>query len=102
MLLLLIVAYNIAIYINPILDLQNDPKEVYVPQLGNAVCRVSTVHNLGIIIFNDLKWSSHISHIVAKSSCCSYQILLPFTTNNVWILLEAYITYIRPKIDIKL
>ena len=63
-----------------------------------AVCRASTVRDLGIIISNDLKWSSHISHIVAKASCCSNQILQSFTTNNVWILLKAYITYVRPKI----
>ena len=66
---------------------------------NTAVCRVSTVRDLGIIISNDLKWSSHISHIVAKVSCCSYQILRSFTTNNVWILLKAYINHVRPKIE---
>ena len=66
---------------------------------NTAVCRVSTVRDLGIIISNDLKWSSLISHIVAKASCCFYQILRSFTTNNVWILLKAYITYVRHKVE---
>ena len=36
---------------------------------------------------------------MAKASCCSYQILRSFTTNNVWILLKAYTNYVRPKIE---
>ena len=59
---------------------------------NTAACRASTVLDLGIIISNDLKWSYHISHIVAKTLCCSYQILRFFSTHNVWILLKAYIT----------
>ena len=36
---------------------------------------------------------------MAKASCCSHQILQSFTINNVWILLRAYITYVRSKIE---
>ena len=71
--------------------------EYYIDR--TAVCRVPIVRDLGIIISDDLKWSSHISHFVAKASCCSYQVLRSLTTKNVWILLKAYITHVRPKIE---
>ena len=55
----------------------------------------STVYDLGIYISSDLKWHSHTSSITAKASARAYQILHSFSSNNVWILLEAYTTYVR-------
>ena len=56
----------------------------------------STVCDLGIYISNDLKWHSHIFSITAKASARAYQIQHSFSINNVWILLKAYTTYVRP------
>ena len=56
----------------------------------------STVCDLGIYISSDLKWHSHISTITAKASARAYQILHSFSSNNFWILLKAYTTYVRP------
>ena len=62
---------------------------------------VSVVIDLGIYIStgNNLKWSDHISHIHRNASLCSYQILRSFSTKNIWILLKAFSTYVRPKVE---
>ena len=38
-------------------------------------------------------------HIHRNASLCSYQILRSFSTKNIWILLKAFITYVRPKVE---
>ena len=60
---------------------------------------VSVIKDLGIYISNNLKWSYHLSHIHHNASLCSYQILRSFSTKNVWILLEAFNTYVRFKVE---
>ena len=60
---------------------------------------VSVVKDLGVYISDNLKWSYHISHIHRNASLCSYQILRSFSTKNIWILLKAFITYVRPKVE---
>jgi len=48
---------------------------------------------------DELKWSHHIMHVKQIASMCSYQILKSFSSNNVWILLKAFINYVRPKLE---
>ena len=60
---------------------------------------VSVVKDLGIYISDKLKWSYHISHIHRNACLCSHQILLSFSTKNIWILVKAFITYVRPKVE---
>ena len=60
---------------------------------------VSVVKDLGVYISDNLKWSYHISHSHRNASLCSYQILRSFSTKNIWILLKAFITYVRPKVE---
>lgn len=60
---------------------------------------VPLVRDLGIIISNDLKWKCHVSHIYATASMCAYQVLHSFSTKNVWTLLKAFNTYVRPKLE---
>ena len=59
----------------------------------------SSVCDLGVVISSDLKWNNHISKIVAKASIGLYHISHSFNSNNIWILLKAYTTYVRPKLD---
>ena len=66
---------------------------------SSAIPNVSIVKDLGITIFYDLKWSPHLSSLKSGASLCAYQILHAFSTRNVWILLRAYIAYIRPKLE---
>ena len=62
---------------------------------------VSVVKDLGVYISDNVKWSYHISHIHRNASLCSYQILRSFSTKNIWILLKAFNTYVRPKVEFK-
>ena len=42
--------------------------------------------------------SSHLSYSTF-CSLCAYQVLHCFSSKNVWTLLRAYFTYIRPKLE---
>ena len=46
-----------------------------------------------------LRHISYISSITAKASTGTYQILYSFSSNNVWVLLKAYTTYVRPILE---
>ena len=63
------------------------------------ICSVSFVKDLGIFISKDLKFSCHINCISRSASLCAYQILRSFSTKNVWILLKAFMCYVRPKLE---
>ena len=58
-----------------------------------------SVCDLVVVIFSDLKWNNYISKIVAKASISSLHISHSFNTNNIWILLRAYTTYVKPKLE---
>ena len=81
--------------------LSNKPEKQLNEYLLNSstIPNVSIVKDLGITISCDLKWSSHLSSLKSAASLCAYQILHAFSTRSVWILLRAYITYVRPKLE---
>ena len=54
---------------------------------------------MGVLISSDLKWCSHISRVVNIASAFVYCILQTFSTKNVWTLVKAYTTYVRPKLE---
>ena len=76
----------------------HDTNNTYV-LCNKNISTCSTVCDLGIYISSDLKWHSHISSITAKASARAYQILHSFSSNNVWILLKPYTTYVRPILE---
>ena len=55
--------------------------------------------DFGLYICRYLKWSYHIQHINSTANVCAYQILRAFFTKNVWVLLKAFVTYVRPKLE---
>ena len=61
----------------------------------------SKARDLGVLVTDNLKWSSHISHIHSVASHLSYVVLHAFSTRNIWTLLKIYVTYIRPKFEYK-
>ena len=68
--------------------------------IGNQeISSLSAVCDLGVVISSTLKWCQHVCSIVSKAFICSHQILHCFNNNNFWILLEAYVTYIRPLLE---
>ena len=60
---------------------------------------VSVVKDLGIHVSDNLKWSCHVGHIYNVASLCAFQVLHSFSSRNVWTLLKAYTTYVRPKLE---
>ena len=59
----------------------------------------SFVKDLGIFIGNDLKFLYHNNHISHSASLCAYQILRFFSSKIIWILLKAFMCYVRPKLE---
>ena len=60
---------------------------------------VSKFKDLGILVSNDLKWSSHIDSICHNASITLYQITKSFNSKNIWTWLKLFNTYIRPKLE---
>ena len=60
---------------------------------------VCSVRDLGIVISNNLKWDKHIYLIRQKAYQRAHHILRSFNTNNIWTLLKAYNTYVRPILE---
>ena len=67
--------------------------------VNQKISSLSKVCDLGVVISSNLKWHQHVSSIVSKAFICSHQTLHCFSSNNVWILLKAYVTYIRPLLE---
>ena len=60
---------------------------------------VKVFKDLGIYIFNNLKWNEHINHLYNVAHVSSYQKLKSFNTNSATILTKLYKTYVRPKLE---
>ena len=86
---------NVSIYISfttlikPVINITGNQK----------ISSRSAVCDLGVVISSNLKWHQHVCIIVFKAFMHSHQILNCFNSNNVWILLKAYVTYIRPLLE---
>ena len=60
---------------------------------------LSKIEDLGIHVSDNLKWSCHVSHIYNVALMCAFQVLHSFPSRNIWTLLKAYTTYVRPKLE---
>ena len=65
---------------------------------SEPVQTTSKARDLGVLVTDNLKWSSHISHIHSVASHLIYIVLRTFSTKNIWTLLKIYVTCIRPKL----
>ena len=63
------------------------------------ICSSNYVKHLGVYVFNDMKWSKHISYVRSKASATARQILHSFSSKNVWTILKAYVTYVQPLLE---
>jgi len=66
---------------------------------SNCITNSQCVKDLGVLISKDLKWCSYISRVKSIASTCAYCTLHTFSSKNVWTLLKAYTTYVRPKLE---
>ena len=64
-----------------------------------AILCTSTVKDLGVLISHDLTWSPNIAQIVSNASFCFYRVLKTFSSKNIWTLMKAFVTYVRPKLE---
>ena len=60
---------------------------------------VSVIRDLGVLLSDNLKPSAHCSHIAAKAYSRCKLILRCFKSRNVFVLLRAYKTYVRPILE---
>ena len=52
-----------------------------------------------MFISNDLKWNKHVSYLQSEAYATAFQILKTVVSTNVWTLLNAYITFVRPQLE---
>ena len=77
----------------------NFSKQHLSPQLslgGISLASTRIVKDLGVLISDDLKWLEHVQSLTSKAKQRAYLILRSFNSTNIWILLKAYTTYVRP------
>jgi len=60
---------------------------------------ISTYRDLGVIISNDLSPNAHINDIVFKAHQKANLIFLCFVLHNTHLLLRAFATYVRPRLE---
>ena len=66
---------------------------------STQVREVASVKDLGITISNCLKWDEHINHIKSKAFQRCHHIFKAFHTNNIWTLVKAYKSFVRPILE---
>ena len=66
---------------------------------NNQIQTAHSVKDLGIHISQDLKWKTHVNKIASRAFQRCHQVLKSFSSRNVWTLLNAYTTFIRPTVE---
>jgi hypothetical protein len=66
---------------------------------GTTIRHEDSVKDLGIWISHDLKWETHIKKIAKSAYQRANHILKAFRTTNVWTLMKAFKTYVRPMLE---
>ena len=76
----------------------NNPRASYSFNGAPIVC-VTSVRDLGVDIDSGLTFDSHINKMLAKAYSRVGSLFRGFSTRNVNVLRQAYITYIRPLLE---
>ena len=66
---------------------------------GMAIRQTESVKDLGVWISNDLKWKSHVCKVANSAYRRANHILRSFCSSNIWTLMKAYKTYVRPCLE---
>ena len=68
--------------------------------IGNSAIRpVTQQKDLGVIMANDMKWETHIQHIVKKANSLIFLVQKAFSSRSINVFEKLYKTYIRPKLE---
>ena len=69
-------------------------------KLGDhTVEKCNEMKDLGVIIQGDLKWKSHINLMCRKAYQKCYLIFRAFSSNNIWMYIKLFITFVRPTLE---
>ena len=69
-------------------------------KLGDHIVeKCNEMRDLGVIIQDDLKWKSHINLMCRKAFQKCYLIFRAFSSNNIWIYIKLFITFVRPILE---
>lgn len=66
---------------------------------GSKLDQSNTIKDIGVTITEDFKFSTHCAKIAAKAAARSYLLLKCFSTNNPYLLLRAFQTFVRPILE---
>ena len=66
---------------------------------GTSIMHTNSIKDLGIWISHDLKWKTHVNKISSNAYLRANHILRSFCSSNVWTLMKAYKTYVRPMLE---
>ena len=66
---------------------------------GTNIPKTGCIKDLGIWISEDLKWKTHVGKISQSAYFRANHLLKAFCSSNVWTLMKAYKTYIRPMLE---
>ena len=66
---------------------------------GKSINKVNEYKDLGVIVDKDLKFTSHINHIVASANTRACLIRKCFLSRDVRTLIHAFNTYVRPLLE---
>ena len=66
---------------------------------GTSIRHEDSVKDLGIWISHDLKWETHIKKIAKSAHQRANHVLKAFRSKNVWTLMKAFKTYVRPMLE---
>jgi len=59
----------------------------------------TTVRDLGILVYSEIKFGRHINHIVARAHARANLIHKCFVSKDVNALMRAFVTYVRPIVE---
>lgn len=66
---------------------------------GHVLLQTNETRDLGVIIDNKLKFNSYVSTVVHKAHMRANVILRTFVTRDPDVLVQAFITYVRPILE---
>ena len=76
---------------------QKQPVDLFI--CNKLIPKVHRVKDLGITITDNLSWAPYINQIRSKANSLSHNILRLFKSNNCQLLVNLFVTYIRPLLE---
>lgn len=82
-----------------VLNIGRQARDVTVSIDGDALPIVDTARDLGVVVTKDLSSSAHVNDVVSRAHKRAAAILRTFVSQDVNLLMRAFITYVRPIVE---